>query len=340
MPESSYRPPAIQGSSSGYSGHRGQTSSQHPITPRSCYECWDFIHMRRYCPRLRGRPVQQGQQPMITTPVAPPTVRQPRVEEQVGRGRPRGVSRESLGTPIYVSTPVGDSVIMDRIYWSCIITFCGYETRADILLLEMTDFEIILGMDWLSPYHAIQDWHAKTVTLAIPALLRLEWKNTQPISIPPYCMAPKELMELKEELEELLAKGFVRPSVSPWGVPVLSMKKKDVTMQMYIDYRQLNKVSIKNKYPLPRIDDLKEEHEQHMRIVLQTLREQKLYAKFSKCKLSEAQDSIDYNTDVSVAFQFGDVYTVYCDASRIGLGCVLMQEGRVIAYASCQLKPH
>jgi len=69
-------------------------------------------------------------------------------------------------------------------------------------------------------------------------------------------MAPKELKELKEQLEELLAKGFVRLSVSPWGAPVLFVKKKDVTMRMCIDYRQLNKVTIKNKYPLSRIDDL------------------------------------------------------------------------------------
>ncbi|XP_070044955.1 uncharacterized protein [Nicotiana tomentosiformis] len=81
-----------------------------------------------------------------------------------------------LGTPVYVSTPVGDSVVVDLIYRFCIVTFCGYETRADLLLLEMTDFEIIPVMDWLSPYHAILDCHAKTVTLALQELLRLEWK--------------------------------------------------------------------------------------------------------------------------------------------------------------------
>ncbi|XP_070021028.1 uncharacterized protein [Nicotiana sylvestris] len=68
-------------------------------------------------------------------------------------------------------------------------------------------------------------------------------------------MAPKELKELKEQLEELLVKRFVRPSISPWGAPVLFVKKKDRTMRMCIDYRQLNKVTIKNKYSLPRIDD-------------------------------------------------------------------------------------
>jgi len=235
-----------------------------------------------------------------------------------------GVSRESFSTHVYVSTPVGDSVVVNRIYRSCIITFCGYETREDLLLLEMIDFEIILGMDWLSPYHAILDCHAKTVTLAIPALPKLEWKGssvssfnrvisfikaqhmvekgclaylayvrdttaetpaidsvpvvrefsdvfpsdlpgmppdrdidfcidldpgTHPISIPSYRMAPTELKELKEQLQELLDKGFIRPSVSPWGAPVLFVKKKDGSMCMCIDYHQFNKATVKNRYP-------------------------------------------------------------------------------------------
>ena len=69
-------------------------------------------------------------------------------------------------------------------------------------------------------------------------------------------MAPLELKELKLQLQELLEKGFIRPSVSPWGAPVLFVKKKDGTLRLCIDYRQLNKLTVKNKYPLPRIDDL------------------------------------------------------------------------------------
>ena len=77
-----------------------------------------------------------------------------------------------------------------------------------------------------------------------------------PISIPPYHMAPVELQELKKQLQELLDKGYIRPSVSPWGAPVLFVKKKDGTLQLCIDYQKLNQVTVKNKYPLPRIDDL------------------------------------------------------------------------------------
>ena len=69
-------------------------------------------------------------------------------------------------------------------------------------------------------------------------------------------MAPSELKELKVQLQELLEKDFIRPSFSPWGAPVLFVKKKDGTLRLCIDYRELNKVTIKNKYPLPRIDDL------------------------------------------------------------------------------------
>ncbi|MCI80174.1 RNA-directed DNA polymerase (Reverse transcriptase), partial [Trifolium medium] len=69
-------------------------------------------------------------------------------------------------------------------------------------------------------------------------------------------MSAAELEKLKEQLEELLEKRFVRPSVSPWGAPVLLVKKKDGSMRFCIDYHQLNKATIKNKYPLPRIDDL------------------------------------------------------------------------------------
>ncbi|XP_074283159.1 uncharacterized protein LOC141607704 [Silene latifolia] len=161
-----------------------------------------------------------------------------------------------------------------------------------------------------------------------------------PISKAPYRMGPKELEELKKQLEELLDKGYVRPSVSPWGAPVLFVKKKYGRMRLCIDYREMNNVTIQNRYPLPRIDDLfdqlsrsgifskidlrsgyhqlrikdedipktafrtryrhyeffvvvfidnilvysknKEEHEKHLRIVLQTLRENNLYAKLSK----------------------------------------------------------
>ncbi|GJV52806.1 putative reverse transcriptase domain-containing protein [Tanacetum coccineum] len=77
-----------------------------------------------------------------------------------------------------------------------------------------------------------------------------------PVARAPYRLAPSELQELSTQLQELSDKGFIRPSSSPWGAPVLFVKKKDGSFRMCIDYRELNKLTVKNRYPLPRIDDL------------------------------------------------------------------------------------
>ena len=108
--------------------------------------------------------------------------------------------------------------------------------------------------------NAFQDVFTEDL-LGIPPVREIDFgidlePDTKPISIPPYRMAPAELKELKLQLKDLTDKGFIQPSISPWGAPVLFVKKKDGTLRMCIDYRQLNKVTIKNKYPLPRIDDL------------------------------------------------------------------------------------
>ncbi|GJZ12499.1 putative reverse transcriptase domain-containing protein [Tanacetum coccineum] len=179
-----------------------------------------------------------------------------------------------------------------------------------------------------------------------------------PVVRSPYRLAPSEMLELSNQLKELQEKGFIRPSHSPWGAPVLFVKKKDGSMRMCIDYRELNKLTIKNRYPLPRIDDLfdqlqgaccfskidlrsgyhqlrvrveeytedlhfrtrystaeftslpfttkppqhnhgllitasanQEEHEVHLKTILDLLEKEKLYAKFSKCEfwLKEVQ---------------------------------------------------
>jgi hypothetical protein len=77
-----------------------------------------------------------------------------------------------------------------------------------------------------------------------------------PVSKDPYRTSTPELKEMQLQLEELMKKGYIRPSVSPWGAPVMFVNKKDRTLRFFIDFRQLNKVIVKNKYPLSRIDDL------------------------------------------------------------------------------------
>nr|GEV14877.1 putative reverse transcriptase domain, ribonuclease H-like domain, aspartic peptidase domain protein [Tanacetum cinerariifolium] len=80
--------------------------------------------------------------------------------------------------------------------------------------------------------------------------------SAAPVARAPYRLAPSEMKELSDQLKELAAKGFIRPSSSPWGAPVLFVKKKDGSFWMCIDYQELNKMTVKNRYPLPRIDDL------------------------------------------------------------------------------------
>ncbi|GJU65926.1 putative reverse transcriptase domain-containing protein [Tanacetum coccineum] len=181
-----------------------------------------------------------------------------------------------------------------------------------------------------------------------------------PVARVPYRLAPSKMEELSEQLQELSDKGFIRPSSSPWEAPVLFVKKKDGSFRMCIDYRELNKLTVKNRYPLPRIDDLfdqlqgssiflkidmrsvipsrvrdkifqtafrtrlkmdKKEHEEHLKAILELLKKEKFAPILALPEGSEG-------------------FVVYCDASHKGLGAVLMQREKVIAYASRQLKVH
>ena len=348
---------------------------------------------------------------------------------------------------------------------------------------------------------------------SLPPEREIEFKidlvpGVAPISKTSYRMAPAELKELKIQLQDLLERGFIKESDSPWGAPVLFVKKKDGSLRLCIDYRGLNEVTIKNKYPLPLIDGLfdqlqgsvvyskldlrqgyyqlrikkedipktafnsryghfefvvmpfgltnaptafmdlmqrifkkyldqfvvvfiddilvysktREDHAKHLEIVLQVLREHKLYAKFSKCEfwleeisflghriskngiavdptkveavtlwkqpenpteirsflglagyyrrfikdfskiagpmteLTKKNHKFIWSPKCEASFQElkrrlttapvlalpegVDGYVVYSDASKEGLGCVLMQKGKVVAYASRKLKPH
>ena len=488
-----------------------------------------------------------------------------------------------LDCELVVATPVGHSVITKKVFKGCVIHIGEHELPADLICMEIRDFDVILGMDWLSCHHATVDCYEKVVQFESPDGHKFSFKGerrlmpsyvisaiqaskmlkkgcdayiahvidtslgvqelhdvpvvgefsdvfpdelpglppdrelefsidvisgTTPISLAPYRMAPVELRELKEQLQELLDRGFIKPSSSPWGAPVLFVKKKDGSLRLCIDYRQLNRVTIRNKYPLPRIDDLfdqlkgakvfskidlrsgyhqlkvreadipktafrtryghyeflvmpfgltnapaafmdlmnrvfrqyldkfvivfiddilvyssnVDEHKEHLRMVLQTLREKQLYAKFSKCefwldrivflghvisadgvyvdpkkieavvnwepptsvtevrsflglagyyrrfvqgfsiiatpltKLLKKNAKFEWTEECQQSFDElkrclttapvlnlpadGGGYVVYSDASRKGLGCVLMQLGKVISYASRQLRPH
>ncbi|GJU37456.1 putative reverse transcriptase domain-containing protein, partial [Tanacetum coccineum] len=484
----------------------------------------------------------------------------------------------------------GKIIGINTIIRGCTLNFLNHPFNINLLPVELGSFDVIIGMDWLSKYHAVIDCAKKIVRIpwgnetlivhgdgsnqgngtrlniisctkthkyllkghhvflasitaketedrsgekrledvpivqdfpevfpeelpGLPPTRQVEFQidlmpGAAPVARAPYRLAPSEMKELSEQLQELSDKGFIRPSSSPWGAPVLFVKKKDGSFRMCIDYRELNKLTVKNRYPLPRIDDLfdqlqgssvyskidlrsgyhqlrvreqdipktafrtryghyefqvmpfgltnapavfmdlmnrvckpyldkfvivfiddiliysknKEEHEEHLKAILELLKKEELYAKFSKCefwipkvqflghvidcqgihvdpaKIESIKDwaspktpteirqflgLVDYYwrfiegfskiakpmtklTQKKVTFEWGDKkeaafqtlktklcsapilalpqgdenFIVYCDASHKGLGAVLMQNEKVVAYASRQLKIH
>ena len=241
------------------------------------------------------------------------------------------IETQPLEGRMRVSLPAGDPLLADRVVRDSRVLIEGQEFPADLVALDMRDFDVVLGMDWLSRHRATLDCYKNEVKLNRPGKVEVKFRGlrrelsscmisamtaqrmlrkgcqgylayvvetgkegtildeipfvrefpdvfpdditglppereveftidltpgTEPISIPPYRMASAELRELKAQLEELLSKGFIRPSISPWGAPVLFVKKKDGSLRLCIDYRQLNRVTIRNQYPLPRIDEL------------------------------------------------------------------------------------
>ncbi|KAH0669578.1 hypothetical protein KY285_023739 [Solanum tuberosum] len=437
------------------------------------------------------------------------------------------VESELLHESYEVSTPIGASTVARKVYRNCPVCILNKSLPCDLVELNMVDFDVILGMDWLHAYYASIDCRTRKVKFRFPNEPVLEWESrdvvvkgkfiscikahrliskwclyhivrvndveskvppiesipvvnefldvfredlpcvppereidlgidllpdTQPISIPPYRMAPAELKELKEQLKDLLEKGFIRPSHSPLGAPVLFVKKKDGSLRMCIDYRQLNRVTVKNRYPLPRIDDLFDQLYGASHFSKIDLRSGYHQVKVRECDILKTAFRTKYGHYEFVVMSFGltnalaifmdlmnrvfkpyldsfvvvfiddiliysrgeeehmghvvsgdgikvdpkktDVirnwprpltpsdirsflglagyyrrfvegfsslaspmtklvsapilslpdglegFVVYCDASHIGLGCVLMQSGKVIAYASRQLKVH
>ena len=225
------------------------------------------------------------------------------------------------------SSPIGIRARIGMICHDYELEISGTVLTMDLRITDMSEFDVILGMDWLIAYRVIIDCEHRRVTaytqddtrvifqrdkqdifpqtiyesrcqgqlagwlasltledevrpdLNLPQVV-CEYEDvfsdelpglppqrvvdfgidlhpgTSPISMTPHRMAPVELQELRVQLQELLDKGFIRPSTSPWGASVLFAKKKDMTLRLCIDYRQLNRVTVKNRYPLSRIDDL------------------------------------------------------------------------------------
>nr|GFA94956.1 putative reverse transcriptase domain-containing protein [Tanacetum cinerariifolium] len=180
----------------------------------------------------------------------------------------------------------GRIVSVNTVIRSCTLNFLNRSFHIDLMPVEMGSFDVIIGMDWLSKYQAVivcadkieaegksEKKRLENVPivrdfpkvfpkdlLGLPLTRQVFQIDLIPgaasVARAPYRLAPPEMKELSEQLKELSDKGFIRPSSSPWGASVLFVKKKDRSFRMCIDNRELNKLTVKNRYPLPRIDDL------------------------------------------------------------------------------------
>ncbi|GJU12223.1 putative reverse transcriptase domain-containing protein [Tanacetum coccineum] len=132
----------------------------------------------------------------------------------------------------------------------------GHEARLHIISYSKTQEYMLKGCPvFLAHVTTNEDLSGLPLTRQVEFQIDLI-PGAAPVARAPYRLAPSEMKELSEQLKELSDKGFIRPSSSPWGAPVLFVKKKDGSFRMCIDYRELNKLTVKNRYPLPRIDDL------------------------------------------------------------------------------------
>ncbi|GJW61595.1 putative reverse transcriptase domain-containing protein [Tanacetum coccineum] len=196
--------------------------------------------------------------------------------------RPGHLARDCIVVPRNVNLIAsGQLVEIDKVIKGCKLEIEGHVFDIDLIPFGHRSFDVIIGMDWLSNHEAEIICHEKVVRIPLldgkvyrvlgerpeeKARLLMSAKDSdkkqEEIVVvrdfleSPYRLAPSELKELSGQLKELQDKGFIRPSSTPCGAPVLFVKKKGGFFKMCIDYRELNKLTIKNRYLLPRIDDL------------------------------------------------------------------------------------
>ncbi|GJZ35832.1 putative reverse transcriptase domain-containing protein [Tanacetum coccineum] len=314
-----------------------------------CFECGAPGHFKRNCPKLKnkdgGNRNAQGWVYVVGN------------AEKNGNASRNPNSNVVTENSYDVELADGKIVGVDTIIRDCTLNFLNHPFNIDLMPVELGSFDIIIGMDWLRKYHAMivcdeklvrislwgaQEYMAKGCQIFLAQISakkeddKSEEKQQKGTStnqcpkkfrevFPRTCRSPPPSSSVNSQIDLIQEPrpGFIRPSSSPWGAPVLFVKKKDGSFRMCIDYQELNKLTVKNRYPLPRIDDYsikyprnqhlsqdeicrsvitaerygnekhsktafpnsdKKEHAQHLKAILELLKKEKLYAKFLKCE--------------------------------------------------------
>nr|GEW23629.1 putative reverse transcriptase domain, ribonuclease H-like domain, aspartic peptidase domain protein [Tanacetum cinerariifolium] len=248
-----------------------------------CYECGERGHTRNYCPKknnpqgeeARGRAyvikeADKDQGPNVVMGTFLLNNRYATVLFDSGSGKSFvntsfshliDIDLVRLDTSYEVELADGRIASTNIVLKGCTINLVGHLFKRDLMPIELGTFDVI--MVWIEDVPVIRDI-PEVFPDDLPGLLlprQVEFRidlvpGAAPVVRVPSRLAPSEMKELAKQLQELSEKGFIRPRSSPWGAPMLFVKKKDGSFCMCIDYRELNKLTVKNRYPFPRIDDL------------------------------------------------------------------------------------
>ncbi|KAA3487673.1 Retrotransposon protein [Gossypium australe] len=314
------------------------------LNDRACFRCGSLDHFIRDCPES----------------VEPEMIQNPRSDNATVIGKPSEIAyairaREEASSPDIITGTF-------TLYDTSVIALIDpglYEKGYEAYFAYVIDSKVSEKKNELVPVICeFSDVFPEELP-GLPPIREVEFvidvlPSTTPISIALYRMAPMELKELKSQLQELTNRGFARSSFSPCGAPILFVKKKDGTVRMCIDYRQLNKVTIKNKYPLPRIDNLFDHLNGATVFSKIDLRSGYYQLRVKDSDISKISFRMRYGhyeflvmpfgltnapaksfdqlkallteAPVFVQPESGKEFVINSDASLNGLGCVLMQE--------------
>ncbi|GJU82511.1 putative reverse transcriptase domain-containing protein [Tanacetum coccineum] len=229
-------------------GHFTRYYTSRVVTERprpTCYECGDPNHFRRNCPRINQATTsgENRPNPMLA------------IEGNCNQLNNRNPARSKAFALGVAEAPQDPNVVTGTFSLNDHFATVLFDYGADYSFIS-TNFLPLIDMKTsdISPGYEIEI--ANGLKVETNKIVRDLIPGAMPVAKSPYHLAPMEMQELSNQLEELQDKGFIRPSSSPWGALVLFVKNKDGSFRMCIGYRELNKLTIKNRYPLPRIDDL------------------------------------------------------------------------------------